>query len=452
MEQTFVLTGGQKHIKKKKPYFLPEVFVENEEGMRHRSSSLVRHSTPYQDTLKLPTVQSTSPKLKEKLETTVDSGFDDWSIGSSRNESSIHSIRSDYTNTTYKTPLAKPVDSLWESFASPLFELKGHFKSRPSFVDDKVKIKLNFETLVIACLGVVMFSSIVFSVYIGTHVYSSGATNGKYRSIEYGFQKRVQTLREEGRIIDYDIKDEFGNVLGGKRAAIQYAFEKKYGRDVNAAKKDTVDAAAAPAALNKEPTIVRRVDNEVQPRVMRTTVEEPVAQKAPVASEGGPSVAELSRKIDELNTLLQDDLLTAQLNEEKDIDNELAKLKEKKKKLMEKVKGKPSSAPAAPTPVPLKTAKVEKPVVTQAPAAKPAPQAARRAAKTKIENPLTKDLPQQKQSKAKKAKKNEVPVPAPTADSTNENEGVYPGTEDYDVDPGLIDYPDDPTFRGKGEV
>ena len=34
MEQTFVVTGGQKHIKKKKPFFLPEVFVENEEGMR----------------------------------------------------------------------------------------------------------------------------------------------------------------------------------------------------------------------------------------------------------------------------------------------------------------------------------------------------------------------------------------------------------------------------------
>ncbi len=30
--------------------------------------------------------------------------------------------------------------------------------------------------------------------------------------------------------------------------------------------------------------------------------------------------------------------MTAQLNEEKDIDEELAKLKEKKKKLMEKVK------------------------------------------------------------------------------------------------------------------
>jgi len=481
MEQTFVVTGGQKHIKKKKPFFLPEVFVENEEGMRHRSSSLVRHSTPYQNTLKLPEVQSTSPKLKEKMETTMDSGFDDWSIGSSRNDSSIHSIRSDYTNTTYKTPSAKPVDSLWESFASPLFELKGHFKSKPSFVDDKVKIKLNLETLVTACLGVVMFSSIVFSVYVGTHTYSSSATNGKYRSIEFGVQKRIQTLREEGRIIDYDIKDENGNVLGGKRAAIQYAYEKKYGKDIKTARRDAAEKVAAA----REPTIVRRVDNEIQPRVIKATVEEPIAMKVPDAPEAAPaSMADLSRKIDELNTLLQDDLVTAQLNEEKDIDEELAKLKEKKKKLMEKVKAKPSSRPVGPTPVPVKTARVEKkPVVTEASAAKNAPAATKKAVpaatkkavksktpvertgraektktdqkkpKTKVENPLTKDLPQQKQSKAKKAKKNEVPITASDADSANENEGVvYPGTEDYDVDPGMIDYPDDPTFRGRGEI
>ena len=36
---------------------------------------------------------------------------------------------------------------------------------------------------------------------------------------------------------------------------------------MNAAKKETVEAAGAAAAANKEPTIVRRVDNEVQPRV-----------------------------------------------------------------------------------------------------------------------------------------------------------------------------------------
>ena len=48
------------------------------------------------------------------------------------------------------------------------------------------------------------------------------------------------------------------------------------------------------------------------------------------------------------------------------------------------MKGKPSSPPSAPTPVPMKTAKVEKPVVTQAPAAKAAPPAAKKASKTKV--------------------------------------------------------------------
>merc|ERR1719354_329960 len=177
--------------------------------------------------------------------------------------------------------------------------------------------------------------------------------------------------------------------------------------------------------------------------------------KVPDAPEAAPaSMADLSRKIDELNTLLQDDLVTAQLNEEKDIDEELAKLKEKKKKLMEKVKAKPSSRPVGPTPVPVKSARVgKKPVVTEASAAKAAPAPTKKAVKSKVENPLTKNLPQQKQSKAKKAKKNEVPITASDADSANENEGVvYPGTEDYDVDPGMIDYPDDPTFRGRGEI
>ena len=46
MEQTFVVTGGQKHIKKKKPFFLPEVFVENEEGMRSVTKRVDFHFVP----------------------------------------------------------------------------------------------------------------------------------------------------------------------------------------------------------------------------------------------------------------------------------------------------------------------------------------------------------------------------------------------------------------------
>jgi hypothetical protein len=461
MENSFVVScGGRKNVKKQKAVFLPEVFVENEGGVRHRSSSLIKHSTPYQSS-HVADVQSVSPKHKVNLENSVDSGFDDWSVASS---SRCESIRSDYSaqsDSTYKTPHAKPVDSLWESFATPLADFKQHFKSRPSFVDDRVKVKLNLETLITGCLGIVMFSSIVFSVYMGTHLTGSNPGNGKYRSIEYGTNKRIQTLREEGRIIDYDIKDEFGNTLGGKKAAIQFAYEQKYGkekvkREVNPTKESSpevkLDKESSPEVkpvkednpipIKEAKPVNKRVDNEVRPKVVKTTVEEPILniQNAPDLS-----VAELSRKIDELNSLLQADIRIMDVQPDLvEIDNEINTLKDKKKKLIQRVKPRASTKPAKP-------AKVEKPAAGASPSAgikeKPVTE---KPAKTKVLNPLTKSIPKPKQTKAKNSKKNEFVSAANEAPS--DEKVAYPGSEDYDVDPGLVDYPDDPAFRGKDEV
>jgi hypothetical protein len=454
MEPTFVVSGSHKSLKKpKKTFFLPEIFVENEETVRQRSSSLIKHSTPYQSSPNSPTSGVHSGEGKKgyiNLDNSVDSGFDDWSINSSIN-SRCDSIRSD--NTIFKTPYAphaKP-ESFWESFATPIADLKQHFKGRQTFVDERVKLKLNFETLVTVCLGVVMFSSIVFSVYMGTHYTKFSTQNGKYKSIEYGTNKRIQTLKEQGRIIDYDLKDEFGNNLGGKRAAIQFAYEQKYGKEGPENVKPDIKPREVPAPIPK------RVNNEVRPKVVEATVQEPVPN---TQNAQDLSIAELSRKIDELDALLQDDLLASEV--EVETATKVNNLKQRKKRLMEKVKTKPSTRPAS--------RQTPKPVVEQTPEpvveSKPVPVKSRRAAnakaKTKVENPLTKSIPEVKQSKPKKINKKVVEaadaIAASDAGSDAASDAIsekneYPGSEDsFDVDPGLVDYPDDPQFRGPEEL
>jgi len=448
-----VVSGSHKSIKKpKKAFFLPEIFVENEENVRQRSSSLIKHSTPYQSSQNSPTdVQSGGGKKEYlNLDTTADSGFDDWSINSSIN-SRCDSIRSD--NTIFKTPYAphaKPVESFWESFATPIADLKHHFKGRQTFVDERVKIKLNFETLVTVCLGVVMFSSIVFSVYMGTHYTRFSTQNGKYKSIEYGTNKRIQTLKEQGRIIDYDLKDELGNNLGGKRAAIQFAYEQKYGKEVKENVKPVIQPEDNPAP------VPRRVNNEVRPQVIEATVQEAIPNPQYAQDL---SIAELSRKIDELDALLKDDLLASAV--EVETATKVNVLQQRKKKLMEKVKTKPSTRPVARlTPKPVVEPTPE-PIVESKPVPVKSRRAANAKAKTKVENPLTKSLPEVKQSKPKNLKKRVVlstdsklasaSIDAASDAASDKNE--YPGSEDsFDVDPGLVDYPDDPQFRGPEEL
>jgi len=449
-----VVSGSHKSIKKpKKAFFLPEIFVENEENVRQRSSSLIKHSTPYQSSQNSPTdVQSGGGKKEYlNLDTTADSGFDDWSINSSIN-SRCESIRSD--NTIFKTPYAPhatPVESFWESFATPIADLKHHFKGRQTFVDERVKIKLNFETLVTVCLGVVMFSSIVFSVYMGTHYTRFSTQNGKYKSIEYGTNKRIQTLKEQGRIIDYDLKDELGNNLGGKRAAIQFAYEQKYGKEAKENVKPVIKPEDVPAP------VPRRVNNEVRPQVVEATVQEAIPNPQYAQDL---SIAELSRKIDELDALLKDDLLASEV--EVETATKVNVLQQRKKKLMEKVKTKPSTRPVArPTPKPVVEPTPE-PIVESKPVPVKSRRAANAKAKTKVENPLTKSIPEIKQSKPKNIKKRVVlstdkeagsDMSSDVSSDAASDKNEYPGSEDsFDVDPGLVDYPDDPQFRGPEEL
>merc|ERR1719369_1966152 len=54
--------------------------------------------------------------------------------------------------------------------------------------------------------------------------------NGKYDSIGFGRQNILERSRKEGRGIE-EVRDEFGNLLGGKKAAIQFSFDISRGLD-----------------------------------------------------------------------------------------------------------------------------------------------------------------------------------------------------------------------------
>merc|ERR1711872_4071 len=91
--------------------------------------------------------------------------------------------------------------------------------------DEQPKFKLDAQNLIKLTLVVVVVSSICFSLFVGITINESNL-NGKLRSVKYGAEKKIDALKTDGKIIDYDILDDDGNLLGGKRAAIQFAHNK----------------------------------------------------------------------------------------------------------------------------------------------------------------------------------------------------------------------------------
>jgi len=428
-----VLSGGRKNIKKHgKAYFLPEVFVENEEGIRQRTCSVIKHSTPkeYQE-------YGINMKERENLETTIDSGYEDWSI----NTSSSSRCESVTTDDSFKTPSAKPGDdTLWESFVSPVVDLKRHFKSKQSFVDNRVKFKINVEALVTGILSIVLFSSIIFSVYMGTNIIP--AQNGKLRSIKYGATKRMENLRAAGRIIENDIKDEAGNILGGKKAAIQFAHNQNK-KPVRSGKKEN---SGQPSRSKSKQN--NKQNPKVEKKVVPANVEDAKPLKKTVQQLG---IAELSRKIDELNMLLQGDMEEANL----DLDNTIQSLKNRKKSLVQKIKPQRVAPPKARTldnVLASPKANTMDNVVTSEEIVDTVVPPKVKPGKTKVENPLTKSIP--KKSKAKKIKKPEVEERVVVEEADNEDMVDSDEIDDNnpEIDDNNPDYPDDPTFRGRIEI
>jgi len=97
--------------------------------------------------------------------------------------------------------------------------------SQPGFNVFGVRYKLD-EVIPWAVLGFVLICAI-FTVTTLTsglrrvHDDTVPASNGKYRSIQFAHD---QLTKEEGK---FQVLDEDGNPLGGKRAAIQFAFNKR---------------------------------------------------------------------------------------------------------------------------------------------------------------------------------------------------------------------------------
>merc|ERR1712200_151675 len=411
MDHTFVVSGGRKNLKKHgKAFFLPEVFVENEEGIRQRTCTSLKHSTPkeYQE-------YGINFKERENLETTIDSGYEDWSINTSHS-SRCESVTSD---TSFKTPSAKPVDdTLWESLVSPVVDLKRHFKSKQSFVDNRVKFKINVEHLVTGILSLVLFSSIIFSVYMGTTIIP--AQNGKLRSIKYGATKRKENLRAAGKIIENDIKDEAGNTLGGKKAAIQFAYNQNQ-EPVRAPKKSTPGQASRPKSKQNP-----KQNPKVEKRVVPANVEDAKPLKKATQQLG---IAELSRKIDELNTLLQGDM--EEVESDLDLDKKIKSLKERKKALLQKIKPQKVHPPKARKAEPI----VNQETVETVAKVKPG--------KTKVVEEMVEDSGEAEVVDADDTAAAEEVVDNADADIV----------DNTDIDDGFNnspDYPDDPTFRGNG--
>jgi len=183
-------------------------------------------------------------------------------------------------------------------------------------------------------------------------------------------------------------------------------------------------------------------------KVVPANVEDAKPLKKTVQQLG---IAELSRKIDELNMLLQGDMEEANL----DLDNTIQSLKNRKKSLVQKIKPQRVAPPkarsmdnvlASPKANTMDNVVASEETVDTVvpPKVKPG--------KTKVENPLTKSIP--KKSKAKKIKKPEVEERVVVEEADNEDTVDSDEIDDNnaEIDDNNPDYPDDPTFRGRIEI
>merc|ERR1712025_1399835 len=97
-------------------------------------------------------------------------------------------------------------------------------KGKPSYLDDPKRMGfvegLSFEPqqLLGGLMLIIIFASVGFTFLISFRNMDGTPQemNSKYKSIEFGRQKQVEELR-----------DEDGNLLGGKKAAIQFSHDQR---------------------------------------------------------------------------------------------------------------------------------------------------------------------------------------------------------------------------------
>jgi len=123
--------------------------------------------------------------------------------------------------------------STWEMF-TPIRDLKKMWRGRPSYLDNPKdisfvdKFSLEPQQLFEFLMLVVILTSVGFMFLFSFRNMDevNKEMNNKYKSIEYGRQKQLDRLREEGRLLE-EVRDEYGNLLGGKKAAIQFSYDQE---------------------------------------------------------------------------------------------------------------------------------------------------------------------------------------------------------------------------------
>jgi len=186
-----------------------------------RASPIQSHSSP-------PDV-----KLKLDLENTyiLDSGYgNDTNSSYGDGLSNRSSVYDSFTNPEGSSVFSR---SIWEFF-TPVKDLKKKWKGKPSYLDDPKSVgfveRLSFEPqqLLGGLMLIIIFASVGFTFLVSFRNMDGTPQemNSKYKSIEFGRQKQVERLREEGRLLE-EVRDEDGNLLGGKKAAIQFSYDQR---------------------------------------------------------------------------------------------------------------------------------------------------------------------------------------------------------------------------------
>jgi len=209
--------------------------------------------------------------------------------------------------------------STWEMF-TPIRDLKKMWRGRPSYLDNPKdisfvdKFSLEPQHLFEFLMLVVILTSVGFMFLISFRNMDevNKEMNNKYKSIEYGRQKQLDRLREEGRLLE-EVRDEHGNLLGGKKAAIQFSYDQeaklKGGKDIGERGEDDLKA-----------------ENPSDDRNIKTGQEEKISMQVTI-----PSKDEVKTGVEMVS---DDDRL-------KNLENELKESEEEKNRklvLIEKVK------------------------------------------------------------------------------------------------------------------
>eukprot|EP00088_Acartia_fossae_P035076 TRINITY_DN3608_c0_g1_i3.p1 TRINITY_DN3608_c0_g1~~TRINITY_DN3608_c0_g1_i3.p1 ORF type:complete len:417 (+),score=83.58 TRINITY_DN3608_c0_g1_i3:56-1306(+) len=165
---------------------------------------------------------------KDGSHDTKDSGYSGWKYSASVAKKNLRFEGDGNPNGSYIDGEKAGNSVLWDSFTSPVLDIKKKLYGKPSFLDSPIKKKkLQPQQLLAGIVLLVMISSICFAILIGvTHLATTKQElDGKRKAVWYGTEKKLENLKAQGKLLDRDLLDADGTILGGKRASIQYALE-----------------------------------------------------------------------------------------------------------------------------------------------------------------------------------------------------------------------------------